>query len=152
MKYLIALTSILLFACSEKAETPAGASPKTATTAAPTVSETRDSVQSKAVASYSERTDNPLNEWYFRVRIFETPSTFKYLIRLQFEEITGEDTLRLPNLGTMPEPVIRKGPDKYSCIIGFKDQDGAFREYKKVYVKNNSLKITALRHYAVTTR
>lgn len=152
MKYLVALTSILLFACSEKAETPPAAAPKTATTAAPTVSETRDSVQSKAVASYSERTDNPLNEWYFRVRIFETPSTFKYLIRLQFEEITGEDTLRLPNLGTMPEPVIRKGPDKYSCIIGFKDQDGAFREYKKVYVKNNSLKITALRHYAVTTR
>ena len=71
---------------------------------------------------------------------------------MEFEEIRGTDTLRLPNFGTMPEPVIQKGSEKYSCIIGFLDQDKNFREYKKVYVKNNVLRITALKHYAVTER
>ena len=118
----------------------------------PVISELRDSVKAAPVATYSERTDNPLNEWYFKVQLFETPQTFKYLVKLQFEEIQGEDTLTLPNLGTMPEPVIQPGTEKYSCILAFKDQDGLVREYKKVYVKNNSLKITALKHYAVTTR
>ena len=30
-------------------------------------------------------------------------------MKLQFEEITGEDTLRLPNFGNDPKPVIQKG-------------------------------------------
>ena len=153
MKIILALTALLfLFFCSEN--DPANSTEKSVgtTTAKPVVSLTRDSVKTAPVASYSVRTDNPLNEWYFKVQLFETPQTFKYLVKLQFEEIQGEDTLTLPNLGKMPEPVIQKGPDKYSCILAFKDQDGQVREYKKVYVKNNSLKITALKHYAVTTK
>lgn len=108
----------------------------------------RDTVQSDPVAEYSERTDNPLNEWYFSVKIFETKKTFHYLIKLQYEEIKGEDTLKLPNTGTEPKPVIQKGPEKFSCIIGFMDKDNQFREYKKVYVTENHVKITALKHYA----
>ena len=111
----------------------------------------RDSLKKDVVAEYRVKTDNPLNDWYFSVRLFETRKTFHYLIRLEYEEITGTDTLRLPNFGTMPEPVIRKGPEQYSCIIGFLDKDKQFREYKKVYVKNDVLKITALKHYAVAT-
>jgi hypothetical protein len=110
---------------------------------------TRDSVNKEPVAKYSEKTDNPLNDWYFSVRLYETPKTFNYLMKLQFEEITGDDTLRLPNLGIMPKPVIQKGPEKYSCIIGFIDSENKFREYKKVYVKDNTLKVTALKHYAL---
>jgi hypothetical protein len=153
MKIILALTALLLlFSCSEN--DPANTTEKSVgtTTGKPVVSLTRDSVKTAPVASYSVRTDNPLNEWYFKVQLFETPQTFKYLVKLQFEEIQGEDTLTLPNLGKMPEPVIQKGPDKYSCILAFKDQDGQVREYKKVYVKKNSLKITALKHYAVTTK
>lgn len=111
----------------------------------------RDSVKKEPVAQYKVRTDNPLNDWYFQVRLYETPNTFQYLIRLQFEEIKGEDTLKLPNFGAMPEPVIKEGPEKYSCIIGFLDKEKQFREYKKVYVKDGALKITALKHYAVAT-
>jgi len=119
--------------------------------AAAVIPEFRNHVQESPVASYSVRTEDSINEWYFRVHLYETYNTFHYLVKLQYEEIRGTDTLKLPNFGMMPRPVIRKGPEKYSCIIGFLDKDSSFREYKKVYVKNNSLKIAALRHYAVYT-
>lgn len=109
----------------------------------------RDNVKTEAVAEYKVRTENPLNDWYFRVRLYETPKTFHYLIKLEYEEIHGQDTLKLPNFGALPKPVIQKGPEQYSCIIGFMDKDNKFREYKKVYVKANTLKITALKHYGV---
>ena len=109
----------------------------------------RDNVQTEPVAEYKVRTENPLNDWYFRVRLYETPKTFHYLIKLEYEEIQGKDTLKLPNFGALPKPVIQKGPEQYSCIIGFMDKDNKFREYKKVYVKENTLKITALKHYGV---
>jgi hypothetical protein len=110
---------------------------------------TRDAVSQKPVAEFVKKTDDPLNDWYFSVKLYETSKTFHYLIKLQFEEIRGEDTLKLPNLGTMPKPLIKPADEKYACIIGFMDKENQFREYKKVYVKNNSLKITALKHYAV---
>ena len=109
----------------------------------------RDSVSAAPVAEYKERTGNPLNDWYFSVKLYETPKTFQYLLKLKYEELEGEDTLKLPDLGVMPEPKIQKGPDKYSCIIGFMDNHNQFHEYKKVYVQNDELKITALKHYAV---
>lgn len=110
----------------------------------------RESVSKEPVAQHREKVDNPLNDWYFSVRLYETPKTFHYLVKLQFEEIEGADTLRLPNFGTLPKPVIQKGAEQYSCIIGFMDKENKFREYKKVYVTGNRLKITTLKHYAVT--
>ena len=115
----------------------------------PYINPVRDEVRKQAVVSYSEKIDNPLNDWYFRVELFETKNSFHYLVKLQYEEIRGTDTLKLPNFGRMPEPVIKKGEEQYSCIIGFLDKEDKFREYKKVYVKDNVLKITTLRHYSV---
>ena len=115
----------------------------------PYINPDRKEINKEPIASYSEKTDNPLNDWYFKVQLFETDKTFEYLIKLQFEEIRGEDTLKLPNFGRTPEPQIKKGDEKYSCIIGFLDKEDKFREYKKVYVKDNHLKITAIRHYGV---
>lgn len=109
----------------------------------------RKEVKTEPVAEYRVKTENPLNDWYFRVRLYETPKTFHYLIKLQYEEISGQDTLKLPNFGAMPQPVIQKGTEQYSCIIGFMDKDNKFREYKKVFVKENTLKIVALKHYGV---
>ncbi len=111
----------------------------------------RKDINKKPVASYKEKTENPLNEWYFKVELYETEKTFHYLMKLEYEEIRGIDTLKLPNFGTLPVPVIQKGPEQYSCIVGFLDKDKKFREYKKVYVKNNVLKVTAIKHYAVST-
>lgn len=109
----------------------------------------RQNPNKEPVVSYSLKTDNPLNDWYFKVLIFETPKTFHFLMRMQYEEIRGLDTLKLPNFGQMPKIEIKKGPERFSCIIGFLDKNNQFKEYKKVYVKNNVLKVTTLNHYVV---
>jgi hypothetical protein len=131
---------------SEAHDPAAESNKKPLTTAVP---QYRDTVSKAPVAQHQEKVDNPLNDWYFSVKIYETSKTFQYLIKLKYEEIEGEDTLKLPNFGTLPKPVIQKGDEKYSCIIGFLDKENQFREYKKVHVQNNHLKITALKHYAV---
>jgi len=110
----------------------------------------RQTVNTEPVAEYKEKTENPLNDWYFSVELYETSKTFQYLMKLKYEEMEGDDTLKLPDLGVMPKPVIQKGPDKYSCIIGFMDNHDQFREYKKLYVQNDQLKVTAIKHYAVS--
>ncbi len=150
---------LLLTACGsqtpkndpEQGKDTATAQNKTVVNPAASVPAKRDQVRKEPVAQYRVKTDNPLNDWYFSVELYETPNTFQYLLKLQYEEIRGADTLKLPNFGRMPEPVIQKGPEKYSCIIGFKDKDDQFREYKKVYMKDGHLKVTALKHYGVST-
>lgn len=111
----------------------------------------RTTVNKEPVAEHKEKTDNPLNDWYFSVKVYETPRTFDYVMKCKYEELEGEDTLHLPNMGAAPKPVIQKGEDKYSCIVGFMDNNNQFREYKKVYVKNDQLKVTSLKHYSVAT-
>ncbi len=153
---IFALITLLITSCGQspsQKETVKSDSSQvpTVVNAATNVPMLRDTVQKQPIAEYRQRTDNPLNDWYFAVRLYETRKTFQYLIRLEYEEIHGEDTLKLPNFGALPKPEIRKGDDKFSCIIGFLDKDNQFREYKKVYVTGNRLKITALKHYAVAT-
>jgi hypothetical protein len=117
-----------------------------------TVPEYRKKQRKEAVAEYREKIEDPLNNWYFSVRVFETSKTYDYQLKLQFEEIKGEDTLRLPNFGSEPRPALVKGKDKYSCIIGFLDKRNNFKEYKLVSVREGrELKLTTLNHYAVTT-
>jgi hypothetical protein len=149
---------MMLAACGQNASTAPHEKQDSGTSKKPVISNPankvpmyRDTVHTEPVAQFSERTENPLNDWYFSVRLYETKKTFHYLIRLQYEEIKGIDTLKLPNFGMPPNPIVKKGPEKYSCIIGFTDKEGAFREYKKIYVKGNHLKITAIKHYAVAT-
>ena len=114
--------------------------------------ELRAHVKKEPVAEYRVRTANPLNEMYFSVRLYETKATMKYLAKCEFEGLTGEDTIKLPDMGKEPHPVLQKGLEKYSCIIGLMDNDKNFRELKKVYVtdKGQELKITTLKHYIVT--
>ena len=111
----------------------------------------RTTVKAEPVAEYQEKTDNPLNDWYFSVKLYETPKTFQYVMKLKYEELEGDDTLNLPDVGVQPKPVIQKGADKYSCIVGFMDNHDQFREYKKVYVKYDQLKVTSLKHYTVAS-
>lgn len=157
-KMVYAFGCMLVLACNQTEKKDAAAVPSATSspketpvvTTADQVPLYRDSVRQEPVAEYRVKTDDPLNDWYFQVQLYETPKTFHYLIKLQYEEIRGEDTLKLPNFGKLPEPVIRKGPEQYSCIIGFMDKDSQFREYKKVYVENEQLKITALKHYGIS--
>jgi hypothetical protein len=124
-------------------------SARMATTVADLVPADRTSVKMEPVATYTEKIKNPLNDWKFQVSLYETPKTFRYLMRLEYEEMKEKDTLKIPNLGFEPRLEIHKGDEPNSCIIGFLDKENKFREYKKVIAKNNNLRVITLRHYAV---
>ena len=115
----------------------------------PSISPERANVKAEPIATYTEKIINPLNDWRFQVQLFETPQTFRFLMKLEYEEMKEKDTLKIPNLGFEPKLEIRKGPEPNSCIIGFIDNKNQFREYKKVAAKNNNLKVTTLKHYGV---
>jgi hypothetical protein len=103
-----------------------------------------------AVIYKEEIKDDHLNHWSFSVNLYETARTLDYRVKMQYEELPGEDTIHLPDLGTPPRPVLKKGDDKYTCIIGFLDNDNQFREYKLVYARHDQLGIKTLKHYSVT--
>jgi hypothetical protein len=144
----VALISILL-ACGQKSASNNDQGTDSTQSALP-ISLFRDSVASKPVASFRKKTPNDLNDWYFSVDLFETNKRFEYVVKMQYEEAGGEDTISFPNLGIEPKPALRQGKNNYSCIIGFFDNQGAFREYKEVSYANNQLRITTLKYYAVT--
>ncbi len=139
-----------LTACHSNSSPSTLPSDSTTNKMADTIPLYRKTVNKEAIAEWKERTDDPLNHWFFSVQLFETPRTFQYIIRMRFEEIEGEDTLKLPNLGKAPIPLLIKGKDKYSCIVGFMDPSNTFREFKLVHViDGNKIKLTPLKHYYV---
>jgi hypothetical protein len=107
----------------------------------------RTEIKKEPVAEYEEKIKGNLNDWKFSVKIYETQKTFYFLVKLQYEEVTGEDTLKLPNLGTKPQPAIHAGNEKYSCVLGFMDVQNKFNEYKVVSIEDGNIKLTVLKHY-----
>ncbi|QEC66459.1 hypothetical protein FRZ67_03805 [Panacibacter ginsenosidivorans] len=112
---------------------------------------TRKAVNPKPIASFSKEIPNELNDWKFAVNVYETKETFHYVMKMQYMELAAEDTLKIPNFGTMPKIEIRPGADTYSCIIGFLDKQNTFREYKLVTAKEDRLSVKILHRYAVET-
>jgi hypothetical protein len=113
--------------------------------------EDRSATKKEPVAEYLEPTGHRNGK--FVVKLYETSKTMRYRIDVDYEGLPGDDTLRFPDLGTMPRPVLKKGSTPLSCIIGFLDNDNLFREVKLVYVtpKGNQFKITTLHHWHVST-
>ena len=154
--FTLSLMTMTFSACHSSSRDPVATTDSTA--AGPVLPifkrnpEFRAHVKKEPVAEYRVRTENRLNELYFSVRLYETSLTMKYLARVEFEGLTGEDTIKLPDIGTPPHPILQKGPEKYSCIIGLEDNNKEFRELKKAYItdKGQQLKITTLKHYVVT--
>ncbi len=116
----------------------------------PVIPEKRTTVNPQPVADFEKPVADALNKWKFSVKLYETDRTFRYMVKMQYQEITGQDTMYFPNLGYTPRPVVKQGSDPYSCIIGFKDNNGDFKPYKLVTAVNDELSIKTLKHYAVT--
>ncbi|MDH7464399.1 hypothetical protein QEG73_24090 [Chitinophagaceae bacterium 26-R-25] len=114
------------------------------------IPEKRSSVNAKPVMVFEKPVADNLNKWKFSVKLYETKYTFKYKVEMQYQEVTGTDTITFPNLGYAPRPVLKQGTDPYSCIIGFKDNGGDFKPYKLVIAENDELSIKTLKHYSVT--
>lgn len=110
--------------------------------------EFREQVKKEPVAEYSEKTGNIAGN--FSVRLYETAKTMSYRVDVEWEGLPGSDTVKLPDIGSEPHPVLQKGADKSSCVIGFLDNDKVFRELKLVHAKGDLLKISTLRHWVVT--
>lgn len=114
------------------------------------IPEKRATVDAKPVMIFEKPVADNLNKWKFSVKLYETDYTFKYKVDMQYQEVTGSDTISFPNLGYAPRPVLKQGTDPYSCIIGFKDNNGDFKPYKLVIAENDELSIKTLKHYSVT--
>jgi hypothetical protein len=110
--------------------------------------EFRTRVNKEPVAEYREKTGRL--EGDFVVQLFQTSRTMAYRVDMEYEGLPGSDTVKLPDLGTEPHPILQKGGEPYSCIIGFLDKDKQFRELKLVRANGDQLKITTLRHWIVT--
>ena len=116
------------------------------------VSLERDNVQSAAVASYEEKVDDALNDWRFSAKLFETKERFRFLLEMKYQEMSETDTIKFPNFGMEPQPKIQKGENKNECIIGFLDKEGKFREYVKVFVVDDQLRLKTLKHYSIVEK
>ncbi|MDE3144218.1 MAG: hypothetical protein KGL19_08700 [Bacteroidota bacterium] len=115
-----------------------------------TIPETRTAVSSRPIADLTENAGDALNkDWAFTVKVYQTTKTFHFIMKVKYEELETVDTLKIPNIGIQPIVVLKSGKEKFSCIVGFKDKAQQFKEYKKVSVENNQLKIKVLKHYAV---
>lgn len=110
--------------------------------------EFRSQVAQKPVAEFRKPTGRP--EGDFHVALYQTAKTMAYRVEMEFEGLPGTDTVKFPDLGTEPHPVLKNGSDDFSCIIGFLDNDKQFRELKLVRANGNNLKISTLRHWVVT--
>jgi hypothetical protein len=110
--------------------------------------EFRSLVKKEPVAEYREKTGRLEGE--FVVRLYQTSKNMAFRIDMEYEGLPGDDTVRLPDLGSEPKPILRQGGEKLSCIIGFTDNDNQFRELKLVHANGNQLKITTLKHWVVT--
>ena len=116
-----------------------------------TVPEIRENINTKPVATFSKKIPDELNDWKFSVNIYETSETFHYLMKVQYMELTAEDTLKIPNFGITPTIEVKAGKDPYSCIIGFLDKQNVFKEYKLVTAKDGNLSVKILHRYAAVT-
>jgi hypothetical protein len=149
MKYCCILFLLTLFACNQQNNSD-GSSGDPDQAINDTIPPVRDKVENGPVASFSEKVKDPLNDWKFAVEVYETKATFEFLAKIKYKELEVEDSLKIPNFGIMPKIEIQKGPKEQSCIIGFLDKKGVFKEYKLVQIKNEQLKISTLKYYART--
>ncbi|BAV06242.1 hypothetical protein SAMN05421788_106309 [Filimonas lacunae] len=144
-------TAITLYACQPSEASKQPEKKPEPVFATPPISETRQQVNSKAVATYTTKVKDELNDWHFTVEAFETAQTFTYKLKITYQEIHETDTITIPNFGIEPTVQLKKGPSQYSCIIGFLNKEKQFLPYKQVEAKGEKLKMTTLQHYSVAT-
>jgi hypothetical protein len=145
-KYCYLFAVLVLFACNKKS----GSDEKNGNSSEE-ISEARKIVKPEAVAIYSEKVKDKdgLNDWKFAVEVFETDQTFKYKIKVKYKELDATDDLLIPNLGVEPKVELKKGEEHMSCIIGFLGKDNTFKEFKRVEVIGDELKIRQTKSYGL---
>ncbi len=147
-KYSFFLLIFFISNCAEKSSSKDDNAKAASNDSIPDV---RKTINKKPVDKYIVQMGNIKLDRKFGVEVFETAQTFKYLLLMYYDGITETDTLVLPNFGTWPVVKVKPGNDKLSCIIGFLDKKKEFREYKMLSLKDDKLRLTALKTYGVAT-
>ena len=148
MNRCLCIAALLVTSCHTNTSSVAPADKDSVILNYATIPSERKSVNPNAVKTYRETGKNADE---LLVSIFETKERFHYRVKIDYNGLKGEDTLRVPNFGIEPDIEIVKGDKRPSCIIGFFDKDKKFRESKLIYFENNKLKIHVLKRYAVAT-
>ena len=151
MKRYAAILLLLLAGCGQDANTNTGIKDSTVVISLDTIPETRKTVKTDAVSAYSEKILDELNDWKFAVSLHETKRTFHYLVQMVAKEARITDSVNIPNFGIVPKPEVHKGKEPLTCIIGFLDKKGAFKEYRKVSFQNDRLHISTINNYVVSS-
>lgn len=116
-----------------------------------TIPRERTNVDPKPVAAYSARVPDPLNEFKFTVKLYETPLRFRYRVAVTYKMMDVKDSVDIPNFGYQPKVDVRKYENDLSCMIGFYDAKGTFMDLKKVEVVGDQLKMRQVKRYGVGT-
>ncbi len=109
----------------------------------------RTTVKSGAVMTYTESTSNDDSTNTLKVELFEQKESLKYEVKFSYNGNNGEKIFSYPNLGFMPKPGLKKGPNPMSCIVGFYDADSTFMELRLIAVENGGLIYRHLKEYQV---
>lgn len=149
MNYIILFFVLLIYSCSGNSNQQTKTASSAEITTNDTIPVVRKQVRKSPVASYIIPINSPLLHQYFGVEVYETPLTFQFLLKMQYEGVLETDTLKIPNFGTWPTVQVSKGPEKMSCIIGFLDKQKQFKEYKMLLAKDDKLKLLVLKRYGV---
>ena len=113
LPFTIAFTALVFAACNSK----------------PTIKAERETINSAPVKTYQEIVKSEETTDTFRVALYETKYTFKYLIKISFKGIEATDSLRMPNMGYAPAPEIKRGEIRPSCIVVFLYDKKQFMEF-----------------------
>ena len=84
-----------------------------------------------------------------KVQLFEQKESLKYEVKFSYNGTTGEKIFSYPNLGFMPKPGLKRGPNSMSCIVGFYDADSVFMDLRLIAVENGNLMYRHLKEYQV---
>lgn len=152
MRVFLFLSALLLLISCQNQTKDAAVKSDTVVVKQDTISEIRISPSSKPVATYSVPVDDGMgnmNNWKFTVNIYETSKTFEYKVNIQYKEIRSSEIVQIPNFNILPVVAIQPGKNPMSCIIGFNDAKGTFKDYVQVSVSNDQLKFKKINSYKV---
>lgn len=143
------LVPLLLLAACSQPDNNSGTNTADTTTVISndTIPELRKNIKNQAIAGYTEKIADELNDWSFAVSAYETRRTFHYRVEIQAKEIHATDSLDIPNFGIWPVVKIRKDNQARSCVLGFLDKKGEFKPYKRVSFINDELRVKTIAHY-----
>jgi hypothetical protein len=103
------------------------------------------------VAADSMKVPDPLNEYYFSVKVLASSESDsgKYDLHVAYANNEARTSFALPKGGKETLlPAVRKGPEPFSYIVGFhKGTDTAFHDYVLVEANKGQTKMKYLKAY-----